>query len=142
MRLRDRDLQPQETGENPDFWKQRILLHAACLHPIYSVTFIPKDLSRRTILFVQKGEGELRGFVAPYLSEKQQEKWGAVPPSDTHQIQNNEELQQSIKGLNAHIYGDIQTCLEYFLKDHTSTAMGITFLEFSGKYVTRLWVKE
>lgn len=135
------DLQQKEASENPDFWKQRIMLHAASVHPIFSVTFIPHDLSKQTILFVQKRVAPLKGFVAPYLSEKKHAKWGAQPPSVTHQIQDRKSMQQSIQGVNSHIYGDIETCLEYFLQDGSTAAMGITYLEFSGKYVTHAWVK-
>jgi len=129
---------------NAEFWKNRIIVHTLCAPQriVRSVTFMPKNLSIPSILFVQKGDENLHGFVAPYLSDEQKVEWGALSSfSELHRINDRESLLETIKGLDGVVYEHLLIILQYFLEDATSQGLGVTYMSRTGDYVTCGWYK-
>ncbi len=141
IHLRDRWEEVQRNNV-PYFWKQRLIVEASTSHRILSITFIPKDPRQSSLLFMQKGEGGAVGFVAPYLSSQDQQKWQAKPEFPACDLICNEEtLLQTIQRFDEELRKQLETCLKYFLNDNTSTVLGITYKDNSGQWTTHGWRK-
>lgn len=140
--LREKTLVRVADGEEC-LWKKLLLYHAGCSRYIFSVTFFPVDLSTRTVLFVQKSIGPLKGFVMPSLSEKSQKNFGAESHFGTfHVVHDDASMRASIRGMNVYQYEDVRLCLECFMHDTTSRAVGLTFHNEKGELETRGWIKK
>ncbi len=133
-----------EEADTTTYWKEKLLTQVSTAPYVLSASFYPTTLSKVSVLFIQKVDRiqVTTGFVAPYLSEKERVKWGAIPCSQVrYVIQDEASVLLTIKGLDAVIYGDILACLQSFLSDATTSTLSLTFLEPTGMYVTRTWIK-
>ena len=133
------ELQPKEL---PYFWKQRLIVYASTSERILSVSFLPKDLTQPSLLFLQKGEGDPVGFVAPYLSSDDRTKWKATSQfCSCDLISDERSIQKTIEGFDEELQKELQTCLEYFLQDTTSAVLGLTYKDDAGQLTTHGWYK-
>jgi len=126
------------------FWKKRTLTYMQASPSIVSMAFIPTDKTKCQILFVQKMslEPNVTGFVAPYLSKKDRQHWGAVSTIPIcYSIHDDQTINQSIRWLSGEVHSTVQTILGYFLKDRQSRFLGLTLLVEPKKYISLGWVK-
>lgn len=115
--------------------KSKIIRQVLSTFTLFSVTFFPKELSKPSVLFVQKEAGKVRGFLAPYLFKS------AEVLSTFHVIRADSEEKISLQGASAYDCAALETCLNLFRQDVTSMAMCLTFMDHTATFVTCGWIK-
>ncbi len=125
---------------DPLFWKTRCITQMLTSPDILSISFLPTSNGELEVVFIQKGQfADPRiGFVAPYLSEKEQKTWKASFAAQCDRIQDENSMRQSIGKLDKAVMEDTQNILRYFLKDARLKGISLTFQD----RVTYAWVKK
>jgi len=137
-----------EQAQTPNFWKKR-LITCFSLTNLCSVTFIPFDLTSNHTLFLQRDVTgpPLKGFFAPYLSEKKQHKWGCIRADEgmTHELNTIGDIIPSLENIDSESRLEILNILYCFLEDPLTASIGITFRKTVGKLAesltTHFWAK-
>ncbi len=138
LKVRD-DYEACVEKNDPLFWKTRCIIQMLASPDILSISFLPTSNGELEVVFIQKGQpADPRvGFVAPYLSEKEQKTWKASFAAQCDRIQDENSMRRSIGRLDKAVVGDTQNILRYFLKDAQLKGISLTFRD----WVTYAWVK-
>ena len=119
------------------FWKKRVMLEAMVSSAIKAVTFMPKNTATISLVYLEKNmQGKPCGFVAPYLERKTNNSMVQFPQSFT--IRSEQDILQTLLGFDDTVKGDIHNCLKLFLKDPSTTGIGLTLTE---GLMTCGWIK-
>lgn len=128
--------------EDEYFWKQRVIVYVSAARSIVSASFLPVTTSESRVLFVQNRDGDPIGFVAPFLSQAQKKSYKAHEQYDKYdEVSSEEDLAKLLEGLADELKQELLTCLEFFMQDETTSALGLTYQDPAGHYITHGWVK-
>lgn len=143
--IRDR-FEEKVSSESLDFWTQRTIVYFAATSRFLSVSFLPFDPTSFSTWFIQKGRETppLDGFYAPYLSKKKQKEWACIETLKRFDIINNpQQIDQSIEDVEAAVYPEMRTLLNYFLQDPLYAMIGVTYVVDTAEgHKTRFWFKQ
>ncbi len=124
---------------DPFFWKMRCINQMLASSDILSISFLPSRNGESEVVFMQKGQptDPRVGFVAPYLSAKEQRTWKASLVTQCEIIRDENSMLWSTIRLGKGIEGDTQNILRYFLSDPRLKGISLTFQD----QVTYAWIK-
>lgn len=134
------------TPENsdPSFWKQCTWSYFALVPRFCSVSFLPFNwlISQNLLVKKNKKGACFERAYAPYFSEEDQKKLGCISTAEKiYYIYNEPEFKQGEEILDDKIHSDVLQILTYFIKDSTSAALGLTYLNEKGEQTSRIWSK-
>ncbi len=119
------------------FWRDKLIIWMATSKNIFSVGFMPTDLTEENILVVKKQDETMPA------RKEELDDWISMPsPERQDEINDQGSLLETIEDLDDSVYWDLRACLECFLEDKTSQVLRVTYAPSAGEQTTQEWIKE
>lgn len=133
------------------FWRDKLIIWMATSKNIFSVGFMPTDLTEENILVVKKQDETMPGreealddWISMSPARKEElDDWISMPsPERQDGFSDRGSLLETIEDLDDSVYWDLRECLDCFLRDETSQVLRITYAPSAGEQTTQEWIKE